>query len=630
MRPNARPRSATTPYALALVVALMAGLLATGARAAAATVTSGARGGTPLGSGRLHQPNRASAPVIVSALSSISPSTPAPTLAEGYTMVGTDGGIFAFGATKYYGSVPGVNVHVDDVDGIAPTQDQRGYWLIARDGGTFSFGDTHFYGSIPWLGLRLSNIIGMAPTLDSHGYWIVGSDGGVFSFGDAHFHGSLPQLNIHLSNVVGMVTSIDGKGYWMVSSTGGVYSFGDSHFYGSIPGLHISLFDVKGMVATADGKGYWLVTSTGSVYPFGDARYWGDISPSAHVNNVIGLTPTLDGQGYWIVQSNGAVSNFGDAHPIGNLPALGVHVNNIVAASTIAGLYPTPPGSRLVLIGDKSLILPGVGATYVAQPEVVQLSGATELVPRGTVSWSSDNAGQVSAASGVIDTLVPNGSAAISAGLGSISQASLDVIAAVPASNTIIVPSGDVVSRTAGQATVLRDSTTSLIHAGDIAVSGSSGGLLVHVTSVTQAGNDLTLKTSPTSLVAAFPNISVSISTVPTAGSLAGGLAPEAGTVLHGAPVACNTNQPGYEPVTLDQSDLVASVAPSLTSPCTPPEASCSRSGSICAPPSLSALRRDRSAWRGAETSTPRARSTCPRSTSHRPCSSALWGWTRR
>jgi len=74
--------------------------------------------------------------------------------------------------------------------GIAATPDGRGYWLVASDGGIFAFGDARFYGSTGHLKLNRP-IVGIAATPDGRGYWLVASDGGIFAFGDAGFHGSL-------------------------------------------------------------------------------------------------------------------------------------------------------------------------------------------------------------------------------------------------------------------------------------------------------------------------------------------------------------------------------------------------------------------------------------------------------
>jgi hypothetical protein len=65
---------------------------------------------------------------------------PSTTQATGYDLVGSDGGVFAFHG-GFYGSLPGLGVHVDNVVGIAPAANYGGYYLVGSDGGVFSFGD---------------------------------------------------------------------------------------------------------------------------------------------------------------------------------------------------------------------------------------------------------------------------------------------------------------------------------------------------------------------------------------------------------------------------------------------------------------------------------------------------------
>ncbi len=75
--------------------------------------------------------------------------------------------------------------------GIAPnTPDGGGYWEVAADGGLFAFGDARFYGSMGGRSL-VAPIVGMAATPDGGGYWEVAADGGLFAFGDARFYGSM-------------------------------------------------------------------------------------------------------------------------------------------------------------------------------------------------------------------------------------------------------------------------------------------------------------------------------------------------------------------------------------------------------------------------------------------------------
>ena len=68
--------------------------------------------------------------------------------------------------------------------GMASTPSGNGYWLVASDGGIFAFGDAQFFGSTGSIHLN-QPIVGMASTPTGSGYWLVASDGGMFTFGDA-------------------------------------------------------------------------------------------------------------------------------------------------------------------------------------------------------------------------------------------------------------------------------------------------------------------------------------------------------------------------------------------------------------------------------------------------------------
>jgi hypothetical protein len=83
---------------------------------------------------------------------------------------------------------------------MAATPTGQGYWLVASDGGIFAFGDAPFYGSMGGQPLN-QPIVGMAapiaapptgtspPPTTVAGYWMVAADGGIFSF-DTPFFGS--------------------------------------------------------------------------------------------------------------------------------------------------------------------------------------------------------------------------------------------------------------------------------------------------------------------------------------------------------------------------------------------------------------------------------------------------------
>lgn len=254
-----------------------------------------------------------------------------PAASSGYWMVGSDGGVFAFGNAPYEGSLPGDHVHVDDIVGVVGTKDDGGYWMVGRDGGVFAFGDAGYVGSLPGDHVHVDNIVAVVPTASGNGYWMVGSDGGVFAFGDAPYEGSLPGDHIHVDDIVGVVGTKDGGGYWMIGKDGGVFAFGDAGFVGSLPGDHVTANDIVAVVPTPDDGGYWMIGRDGGVFAFGDAGFLGSL-PGKHVSvdNIVAVIPTSDGGGYWMVGSNGSVYPFGDAVSYGSLPADGVHVDNIV------------------------------------------------------------------------------------------------------------------------------------------------------------------------------------------------------------------------------------------------------------------------------------------------------------
>ncbi|HWE55517.1 MAG TPA: hypothetical protein VG435_08385, partial [Acidimicrobiales bacterium] len=75
--------------------------------------------------------------------------------------------------------------------GMVPAPGGNGYWLVASDGGIFAFGPgARFFGSTGNVNL-VQPIVGMTATASGQGYWFVAHDGGVFAFGpDAKFEGS--------------------------------------------------------------------------------------------------------------------------------------------------------------------------------------------------------------------------------------------------------------------------------------------------------------------------------------------------------------------------------------------------------------------------------------------------------
>ncbi|HEX3841908.1 MAG TPA: hypothetical protein VHU85_14035 [Acidimicrobiales bacterium] len=270
---------------------------------------------------------------------------------SGYWLLGDDGGVFSYGAARFYGSMGGQTLNRPTVC-MASTVTGQGYWLVAQDGGIFSFGGASFYGSTGGLTL-VKPVVGMAATPDGGGYWLVATDGGVFSFGDAAFYGSTGGMALN-QPVVGMASTPDGKGYWLVASDGGTFSFGDAAFYGSTGALTLNK-PVVGMAATPDGKGYWLVATDGGIFSFGDAPFLGSAGGLPLAQPVVGMSTTASGRGYWLAAQDGGIFTYGDAPFLGSL-AGSPHVASVAAISGVGR-----PGGCQGTVVPNNLPVPGGG-----------------------------------------------------------------------------------------------------------------------------------------------------------------------------------------------------------------------------------------------------------------------------
>jgi hypothetical protein len=147
--------------------------------------------------------------------------------------------------------------------GMSPTADANGYWMVASDGGIFAFGDAQFLGSMG--GRHLNKpVASVAHTPDGGGYWLVAGDGGIFAFGDAQFFGSMGGQHLN-KPMVAVISTPDGHGYWMVASDGGVFCFGDAQFHGSTASRTLSA-PIAFLIP--NGNGYTLIGRNGQEYPF--------------------------------------------------------------------------------------------------------------------------------------------------------------------------------------------------------------------------------------------------------------------------------------------------------------------------------------------------------------------------
>ena len=222
----------------------------------------------------------------------------------GYWLAASDGGVFAFGDARFYGSEAGPSEESAalPVVGMARTPDGGGYWLVQRFGAVQAFGDATSLGSLPADMALQAGIVGMAPTPDGGGYWLAAKDGGVFAFGDARFLGSEGDTHLN-APVVGIAATADGGGYWLVASDGGVFAFGDAPFSGSEGATTLDA-PIVGMAATPSGAGYWLVAGDGGIFTFGSAPFEGSLGGNQLAHPVVGMAVPAHGSGYLLATSD--------------------------------------------------------------------------------------------------------------------------------------------------------------------------------------------------------------------------------------------------------------------------------------------------------------------------------------
>ena len=221
--------------------------------------------------------------------------------------------------------------------GIVPTANHGGYWLDASDGGVFSYGDTQFYGSIPGLGLHpagsgLPNSLNRPlwawcrlTTTTATSWWPPTGE----SSPSVTLDRILPGIGGCSGAAVAVMPDASGHGYWLVTATGNIYTFGDAPYFGA-PGHGT----VTSAVATPDGLGYWVLLADGQVLQFGDAA--GDGSPPSGdfggLDAASAIFATSDGGGYWVSSALGSVYNFGDVPNDGGMA--GTHLNGVIIAAT--------------------------------------------------------------------------------------------------------------------------------------------------------------------------------------------------------------------------------------------------------------------------------------------------------
>lgn len=108
----------------------------------------------------------------------------------GQIVVRPDGGVYNFNGSRYYGSAGQVDPHKAAGPGnsfvpshpivaVASTKTGNGYWLVASDGGVFAFGDAKYHGSSPANPSWLTPVVGIVrDDKYQNGYIIIADAGG--------------------------------------------------------------------------------------------------------------------------------------------------------------------------------------------------------------------------------------------------------------------------------------------------------------------------------------------------------------------------------------------------------------------------------------------------------------------
>lgn len=242
--------------------------------------------------------------------------------ADGYWLVGADGGVFAFGAAPFLGSAAGISHH--PVVDIAKTRTGEGYWLAASDGGVFSFGDARFFGSLAGRPIAAGQtVVAMASTtLFGDGYYLVTASGGVYTFGAAPFFGA-PASGRVPHPIVDFGLTPSGHGYWLVDRAGHIYSYGDAPSL-SVPEVDprtARADDLRNSLEPWSSASVHVMSSGGGVFTASTSPETGFFyGASVDTGRPMSDLASCGCAGYYQVDVDGRVHAHGDAPHHGSVP----------------------------------------------------------------------------------------------------------------------------------------------------------------------------------------------------------------------------------------------------------------------------------------------------------------------
>ena len=98
---------------------------------------------------------------------------------------------------------------------VAATPSGQGYWVLTSTGGVYAFGTAKHHGSLSRSGVTAGGLK-LRSTPSGSGYWILARDGRIHPFGDAK------KLNFPGSGAVDFWPTPSGAGYWVLLADGRV------------------------------------------------------------------------------------------------------------------------------------------------------------------------------------------------------------------------------------------------------------------------------------------------------------------------------------------------------------------------------------------------------------------------
>lgn len=149
----------------------------------------------------------------------------------GFFVTNAAGAVETCGSATSLSTLPAKGVTVNDIVEVVAYAPGGGYWLVGADGGVFAFGAARWWGTAALTSNRRS-VVAITPTADSQGYWTVTSTGTLYPFGDAT---ALAPSTPTQGEVLGLVVDPTSGGAWVVHANGRLTSVAASAPESSLP-----------------------------------------------------------------------------------------------------------------------------------------------------------------------------------------------------------------------------------------------------------------------------------------------------------------------------------------------------------------------------------------------------------